>query len=318
MREIDRLTQGEREERLVARLHAGARPDEVDALTPPFFFKIQIQTLTHCNAACVTCPHPIVRGEVPSGVMREETYRTILAQIAGRGVERLSLFLMNEPTLDARLEEWTRLARLEVPEAKVTIITNGLLLDADRARSLAEAGMGEITVSLNGLTRSEYERTMSGLSFDRVVANLRAIGRARERGELGGMEVRVTTLELGDARRHAERMAERIGLPIHLKPVTNRAGSVDVRSLPLGSQPSRRRLPCQRPFVKAYVLFDGDMVLCNCDWRRTTIVGNVHRRSLSDLWRDEVLRRVRRAHLTGRFAPQSPCARCDYPRWIEA
>jgi len=320
MRPIDLATQGRREAELLAVLRRGAvRSEDVETVTPPFFSKIQIQTTSLCNAACTTCPYPDTSRELSMGEMSEEVFSSLVEQIRGRGVERVSLFLMNEPTVDKRLEAFTRQVRRRVPGAVVTIITNGALLSAARARSLAEAGMGEITVSVNGFTAEAYGSTMVGLRFDRILRNLAGIGAAWRAGDLGEMDLRITALEIGDAREQAREFADRVGIPVHLKPVSNRAGSIDVGAV--GGQrcpttPGARSI-CQRPFVKAYVLFNGDMVLCNCDWRRTTILGNVRDRTLEEMWRGARLMEVRRHHVRGSFPADSPCAKCDYPYLIE-
>jgi radical SAM protein with 4Fe4S-binding SPASM domain len=55
------------------------------------------------------------------------------------------------------------------------------------------------------------------------------------------------------------------------------------------------------------------MVLCNCDWMRTTIIGNIETNTLEELWSSEKMMEVRRAHLRGAFPKELPCAACDYP-----
>lgn len=319
MTELDRLTEGERERRLLSLLRQDElTPDEADALTPDFFFKLQVQTISRCNAACVTCPYPEVADALPMGRMEESLFRLVVEQIRGRGVERVGLFLMNEPLVDRRLEAFTAHLKDREPATKATIITNGALLTGERAQALADAGMDEISVSVNGLEPASYERTMQGLSFEAVRSNLLEVGERLGAGRLGGLDVRVVTLELPGTRERLERFREEVGLPVLVKPVTNRAGSIDAEAL----QPDRARRErptlCQRPFVKAYVLYDGDYVLCNCDWRRTTIIGNVKEAPLATLWKDERLRRVRRAHAERTFPADSPCARCDYPWLIDA
>ncbi len=76
------------------------------------------------------------------------------------------------------------------------------------------------------------------------------------------------------------------------------------------------RSACQRPFVKAYVLFDGTMVLCNCDWQRQVVVGNVREQTLEQLWHGEVLTEIRRQHAMGCVPGKSICGTCDYPDLI--
>jgi len=315
--ELDHITAGERERRLVETLHnwPGSEQDLGDHLLE-FFVKIQIQTTSYCNAKCITCPYPETSSEQSMGIMSPDLFKEIVDQLAGRGVERTSLFLMNEPLVDRRLEDLTAHLKERVPETVATIITNGTLLDGDRARALANAGMGEISVSVNGFSADSYEETMSGLGFDRIVANLLEVAAAQAAGELGTMEVRVVALDMGDAAQRAEEFSDRIGLPVYLKPVTNRAGSVDVDSLDAWPERSRIRRPCQRPFVKAYVLFDGTMVLCNCDWQRTTVIGKVGEQTLEELWRSPILDKIRTQHATGCVPPDSTCGGCDYPGLI--
>lgn len=320
MRPIDRLTEGQREAALLARLRDGlVTPESLPAESLPFFTKIQIQTTTLCNAACTTCPYPETSRELPMGEMPLAVFERVLEQMRGRGVERVSLFLMNEPTVDKRLEALTARVRQQMPEATVTIITNGKLLDGARAEALAAAGMGEITISVNGFDAAAYDGTMVGLRFDRILRNLQEVGAAWRSGRLGRMDVRITALDIGGVAAAAPAFAERVGIPVYVKPVTNRAGSIDVTRFGVAACPTTpsSRTVCQRPFVKAYVLYNGDLVLCNCDWRRSVVFGNVMDTTLAAMWQGPGLMAVRRQHLLGEFPPASPCARCDYPYLID-
>lgn len=311
MTELDRMTEGTREKALVEKLRRGTTDDS--DWTLPFFPKIQIQTTSFCNASCVTCPYPVTSNEQSMGRMDESLFRDIVSQMRNRNVERVSLFLMNEPLLDRRLGDFTAHVSDELPDARTTIITNGVLLDGDRAEALARAGMGEISVSVNGFDGSAYGATMKGLSFDRIVENLREVSARSRSGRLGEMEVRVVSLDIGSARDDAAAFAADVALPVYLKPVANRAGSVrleDFCDTPTRNGP---RHACQRPFVKAYVLFDGSLVLCNCDWARRVVVGSLHESTLEELWLGPVLTRIRRQHALQQIPRGSLCAACDYP-----
>lgn len=314
MSQLDSMTAGEREKQLVAKLRAGVA--SVTDYTLPFFVKIQIQTQSYCNADCVTCPYGVTSAEGPMGRMEESLFHEIVAQLRDRGVERASLFLMNEPLLDRRLAAFTAHLKAETPSTRATIITNGTLFDGDCAQALADAGMDEVSVSVNGFTAESYGATMVGLSFERIQRNLEAVAERVRCGSLGDMEVRVVALEMGDARAQSAEFAERIGLPVYLKPLTNRAGSVDAEALCDSRNLSDTRSACQRPFVKAYVLFDGTMVLCNCDWKRRVVLGNVRLHSLQELWHGPVLAEIRRQHAEGDVPAQSLCGTCDYPDLI--
>ena len=66
-------------------------------------------------------------------------------------------------------------------------------LDARRARSLAEAGLDELCVSVHGFEAATYERVMAGLSFARLERNLDQVFEAAAREELGAMTVQIVT-----------------------------------------------------------------------------------------------------------------------------
>jgi MoaA/NifB/PqqE/SkfB family radical SAM enzyme len=313
-RPVDRITEGQRERELMAAVRGGQIAEaDVEQHTLPFFVKIQIQTVSPCNAACVMCPWPETSKSLPQGFMKDEVFARIVDQIAGRGVERTSLFLMNEPTLDRRLERFTALLKGRDPATAAVIYTNGVLLDGSRAVALADAGMDEVTVSVIGFDRETYARNMVGCDYDRVMANLSEIGAARAKGRLGRMRVQIAGLILPGVAEQAAAFEQRTGLPVLLKPVTNRAGLVDTGKLGAAYETAPRPGACQRPFVKLYVLYTGDVVLCNCDWLRTTVFGNVMDTSLESLWRGQYLASIRRQHVRGGFAEGSLCSKCDYP-----
>lgn len=313
---IDAVTESSRETELLRAVRAGD-PAWRERL-PAFPLKIQIQTASPCNASCVMCPWPETATTQSQGFMDEALYLDLLDQLSGRGVERTSLFLMNEPLVDRRLAAWTRLLKERVPETHASIFTNGALLDAATALALAEAGMDEVNVSVVGFDAESHERNMPGVGWERLTRNLAAVGALHRAGRLGSMSLRVVGLEYASALSGREAFEASTGLEVHLKPLTNRAGAVDVDTVSRGgvSSSARRHVElhaCQRPFVKAYVLFDGRVVLCNCDWKRTTIVGDLRTTTLERVWRGPLLDAVRDAHARKRLDGHPLCAGCDYP-----
>jgi radical SAM protein with 4Fe4S-binding SPASM domain len=312
---FDRITEGARERDLMRRVRAGEiTPADIDRLGLPFPVKIQIQTVSPCNAECVMCPWPSTRHVLPQGTMPEPVFHRIVSEIKGRGVERAGLFLMNEPTLDRRLPRLTAHLKREDPAITTVIFSNGVLLDGAKTQELADAGLDEIDVSVIGFTAEAYAKVMKGCDFDRVMRNLDEIAERQVAGRLGKLALKIVCLEFPGLREAADAFAARTGLSVYVKPVTNRAGLIDLDAIGVHNVAAPQPTACQRPFVKAYVLYNGDMVLCNCDWMRTTIIGNVMQESLEDLWRSQKLMEIRRHHLRGQLPAGSLCAQCDYPR----
>jgi hypothetical protein len=330
MRVFDTRTSGPRERDVMdeiaalrrAALREPARSDELFARAcarlPALPLKVQIQTTTRCNAACGMCPHPLITAEdgFEHATMDEARWLRILDDLRGGEIERLSLFLMNEPLLDRRLARWIGQAREALPQTTLGLFSNGAALDADRARELAAAGLDELCVSMHGFERATYERVMAGLSYARLRRNLDEVLDAADGGALGAMQVLIVTGDVPELARTRELAPIRYRDRVLWKAFSNERAVVGVDpGLPSSACASGGDAPCQRLFVKLYVVTTGDCVLCNVDWRRSVVLGRVGDpggSTISEVWRGARYTAIRREHFTGRFEQAAICARCDY------
>jgi hypothetical protein len=336
MRHFERQTTHQTEadalQRLTRLRASGARllsDDALDAatagVTPPFPLKVQVQTTTRCNAARAMCPYPEVTGE-PSfehEQMDEALYDRLLAQLSGRGIQRFSPFLMNEPLLDKRMPELIAKARTALPHTTLNLFTNGSALTVDRAQAMYEAGLDELCVSVHGFEQGAYERVMVGLRFERVWRQLDAVIAHHRAGGLGAMTLKIVTGDVPEVTQTLPAMPSAWADYVVLKGFSNERTVSEVMAdlqSSAGAQGralGERRPLCQRPFVKLYVMADGDCVICNCDWRRRAVLGNLNAASLDAIWHGAAYRAVRRTHLRDAFSAEHVCAGCDYP-WVVA
>jgi hypothetical protein len=331
MRAFDQRTLGATEEEALAALGSLARTDADAAalqealarLVPPFPLKVQIQTHTRCNAACDMCPYPEITSaeDFTHGRMSETTYREILRQLGGHPVERVSLFLMNEPLLDRRLPEWLALARAALPATTLGLFSNGSPLTMALARALADAGLDELCISVHGFDGPTYDGVMKGLTFARVSTRLRPVLEAYERGELGRLHLQLVTGDLPELRQSLDGAEPLFARHTLLKAFSNERTAADVAAgLPSSRTHAGNRPLCQRPFVKLYVLASGECVLCNVDWRQSVVLGRISDAAdgqIAQIWRSPRYHELRLAHLRQRFAGGHVCERCDYPALVE-
>jgi hypothetical protein len=77
---------------------------------------------------------------------------------------------MGEPLLNPLLE---RFVRHVAAEAQTSFASNGSALTGANVRSLIDAGLDQIYLSFNGDEPEVYARMMGGLSFERVLGNVR-------------------------------------------------------------------------------------------------------------------------------------------------
>lgn len=67
---------------------------------------------------------------------------------------------------------------------------------------------------------------------------------------------------------------------------------------------------CAYPFHTMAIQSDGKVVCCCVDWSRHTLVGDVTKESLMEIWNGEVLRNLRMLHLSGRRYENDACRNC--------
>lgn len=288
---------------------------------PDFPRAIQIQTVTGCNADCVFCPYGATHDTQPRGRMAPDLFSRILDESAEHGVRRISPYLMNEPLLDRGIVSRIREINRRVPDARVVLTTNGHYLTPDLAGQILELGEGlhEIYVSVQGIDPGAYEKTMRGnMRLGRTVGNVlgfAAMQRLR-RQERPKLWVTMVDTALVDVRAAVQFWRSR-GISSKYTTLENRGGHIrDADDLnPSGSMEPYDN--CPRPFRQAYILFNGDMVLCCVDYSRTQVLGNVARSSVREVWNDSVAREIRGRYIARDLAGLPLCGSCTIHRTRE-
>ncbi|MBP7126258.1 radical SAM protein [Myxococcota bacterium] len=147
---------------------------------------LTLETGLSCNNRCGFCPQPPLRACGPGWIDPDTAeMRRRIEEAFARGYRELA-FSGGEPTIRPDLAELVSLAR-GLGFTRVSITTNGRrLLYRDYARSLIEAGLTGVSISLHGPV-PEIHDALTGVpgSFRQAVAGLRTIagltGGSRER-----------------------------------------------------------------------------------------------------------------------------------------
>ena len=147
---------------------------------------LRISVTDRCNFRCIYCMPKEVFGKdyafLPrSELLSFEEIERVARVFVGLGVEKIRL-TGGEPLLRKDLEYLVeRLARLQTPsgaDIDLTLTTNGSLLSR-KARSLRDAGMKRITVSLDAIDEVIFQQ-MNGVDYPaaRVLEGIEAAQRA--------------------------------------------------------------------------------------------------------------------------------------------
>lgn len=77
-----------------------------------------------------------------------------------------------------------------------------------------------------------------------------------------------------------------------------------------GNKTTYNNQPCYIPFYKMMIDWNGDVMLCNNDWNRTKLFGNVNNKDLYNIWFGQQMNSHRKQLLIGRNRCV-PCKNCS-------
>jgi radical SAM protein with 4Fe4S-binding SPASM domain len=110
------------------------------------------------------------------------------------------------------------------------------------------------------------------------------------------------------------------GIGFYLNPLNNRAGNLAseqfVQLLPFSEAANRTQLHevnmsgCPSLYSFIGIHWNGDVIGCCNDWRRTQVLGNATQESLRAIWQGERYQRIRQMSDTGRLNEVSLCREC--------
>lgn len=242
----------------------------------PLFQMVEIETINRCNGKCGFCPASVGNEVRPFMKMSEDTFGNIIKELSGICYAgEVLLEVNNEPLIDKRLSAFAKMLKDDVPNCKLTIITNGMLLTVEKMSELYE-NIDRIIVNnynknywLNENIKKIYEYAMD------------------HSNEYVGKELEIR-------RRYVDEvLANRAGnAPNHKKAAYNVT------------------MPCLYPFVGITIFPDGRVGLCSNDCLEITDFGNVNEMSLLEIWNGKKIRDARAKISKGRKEYYF-CNECD-------
>ena len=253
-----------------------------DANKPPLFSWIEFNLSGLCNRVCEFCPRvdpkkfPNLNEHLPI-----EIYTNVMKDLSKerfRGGILYSAF--SEPILYKHLEEVIKITKEQCPETRIEMVTNGDHLTMDKLNKIFAAGLTQISVSLydgpEQVKPFEDMRFKAGLNKEQF-----------------------------DIRERWLPPEEHFGINL-----TNRTGANIMPDIKVNKLNTALKRKCFYPFYQVLIDYDGAVLLCNHDWHKRLILGNVKEMSILDIWNSKKLKEVR-GRLSSANRNHSPCNRCD-------
>jgi MoaA/NifB/PqqE/SkfB family radical SAM enzyme len=286
-----------------------------------------------CNFRCRFCPtaDPELLRTVdrPKGIMEYDLFAKTIGELQSL-VERhrarlalLHLYKDGEPLLNRRFADMAALAKRAGVAEVVSTTTNGSLLTEERALEILASGLDQLRVSVVQVSDEGYrDLTQTFGDYEKVKRNVGFLFAERRRRR-SPLRIIAKTNDSGLSPEEKRRFAADFAPISDMLMVDSMIGwsLSEVKDFTLGIQvdtgmdgvsPLRDRRVCPEPFSRLAVNFDGQVSVCCVDWSYGTIVGDLRRETLGEVWNGEKLRQFRITHLTGRRETIAVCAHCQY------
>lgn len=272
---------------------------------------IGIESTNACNLNCIMCPRSQSRRKV--GFMDMSLFDKITDECREWNVTMMVMHRDGEPLLHPELDTMVRRVKEKRAARYVQFTTNGLLLDKAKGRSLIEAGLDWIRVSINAVDPETYRRVAGRDALPQVEQNVMQLHSSRN--QLGSRTPYiVATMVVMDWTAPSEVRAFRkkwsgVADELDIYPCHTWDGSINT---PVPRQEKIARYPCPFLWYHPYVGWDGVLSPCCVDFSYKEILGNVGSQSIENIWKGSRLSQLRQAHLDGRYEEIALCSNCTY------
>jgi MoaA/NifB/PqqE/SkfB family radical SAM enzyme len=149
---------------------------------------IQIECTTRCNLKCTMCE--ISYWTEKGGDLEVANLQRMLDHLPK--LKRVDLTGIGEALMNRSF--FNTLKTLKLRGLYVTLNDNFTLMTEDAARRIAELGVDQIFLSLDGATKETYEKIRVGANFDKVVSNARRLIQIKQEMRKKRPEVKINTV----------------------------------------------------------------------------------------------------------------------------
>ncbi len=267
--------------------------------TPDYPLSIDIQTKSGCNAHCTFCPVGKEENKI-YGKMSDDLYQKIIDEaLSFPGLRQINPYLLNDPLVDKYMPEKIEYITRKRGAAKkplVRITTNAGMMYEEMAYKLLHSGLDEINISFHSIIPEVYEAMMPPLKYDRVMGQILKLIELRDNLKIARAPkitvwtVRTKPVEANLANERAYWKKLKVGFKA--RKLDNRANS-GVESANLSDVPFVPVSMCPIPFWRAWIMWNGDMIMCCVDQERSNLLGNCSTRSIREVWQNPAYQMLR-------------------------
>ena len=280
----------------------------------PIHIDLEIDNV--CNFACTFCP--IGQPESKLGKWYQQKHEIpknkifeIIDECKEIGVNSIQFSLVNEPLANKNIFEILKYTTSKKFE-DVFIVSNGSLLDSNRALKLLNTNITKIQFSLDAFKASTYEKNRftkikkPGL-YEKVKNNI--INFIKLRDEMGKKFplVRVSFIELEENKNEIndfDKFWSNKVDAIHYQKLT------DYKNKLVNFDEYKDKIRCNMSNFRLSIKADGNVRPCCVGYGEEILVGNIYKNSLKDIWESKLFKDFQKMHFDYKSYQNSSCKKC--------
>lgn len=267
-----------------------------------------------CNAQCPNCPY--TNSEIRSDYrdrpfMNEDTFKIIADQCGEHGAW-IRMSGGGEPMLHPKAVELMEYAKKV--GAKIGLITNGSLFNEKNSKQLLNARVDMIEFSVDAADPDTYAKVRKGLNWDVLLKNVRRMVELRDKlkspTKIIASGVNQLGVDIDVVARFWEPIVDNFQKRKYLTwGINDPLKSADATPY----LPPEEMIPCPFIFERLNIDSRGKVMVCGFDIAAVTNMGNVHDKSIREIWHGEGFEYYRQKHLSQKGDDIEMCKNC--PDW---
>lgn len=276
-------------------------------------FTILLEPTSICNFRCIFCfqNEKDFHSYLPRGHMRFEDFRKIADDLAawkGVKIQVIRIIGFGEPLLNPLTPAMVKYCKkLDIAE-RIEITSNASLLTLDVSRELIDAGLDYIRCSIYSVDQKRHEElTQSRISVETIKNNIIALKALRASRGASKPFIYAKMLRSRDLSENDRflKVYSDIADEAALETPHQWLSYTDSCAWSM-------REVCPQPFKMLSVHFNGDVILCDPDWKGNTCVGNALIENISSIWGKSKMRQFWMMQLQKRRRENESCRNCSF------
>lgn len=267
-----------------------------------------------CNAQCPNCPY--TNSEIRSDYkdrpfMNEDTFKIIADQCGEHGTW-IRMSGGGEPMLHPKAVELMEYAKKV--GAKVGLITNASRFNEKNSKQLLNAHVDMIEFSVDAADPETYAKVRKGLNWDALLKNVNRMVELRNKlkssTKIIASGVNQEDVDIEAVAKFWEPIVDNFQKRKYLTwGINDPLKSAD----PTPYLPPEERVPCPFIFERLNIDSRGKVMVCGFDIAAVTDMGNVHEKTIKEIWHGEGFEYYRQKHLSQKGDDIEMCKNC--PDW---